>query len=489
MLQKLKAKIYNSSLTSKIRYSYLLVFAPVLGILIIYFFSTYNMNHTYEGMIMSASSAGDFSLDFKKDFDYETYLLIVGNKSMEESELNNLLNSANEVVDELLSVSGSSDNQERLKSAKKYLNNLSTYKERIESNLLEGNKYEDNILIWENDVQIVTSLLRETIFQYIYYEIRDIEQTREGYQSFYNRVITISIIGFVIIFIILVLTSIYIPKTISRPIQELCDVTDKVSKGDLTVRAKVSGGAEVRVLSSSMNTMIDKIDELLKQVKGEQEHLRKAELELLQSQINPHFLYNTLDTIVWLAEGSDQKTVVTMVESLSDFFRTSLNQGKDIISIKEELVHVSSYLKIQQVRYQDILEYTIDVPEVLNQYTIPKITIQPLVENALYHGIKNRRGKGMIKITGFLKGRNFVIRISDNGIGMNEDRLAQIREKIDRKNIADDEIYGLFNVNERIRLKFGDSYGIEVRSVYQKGTDVDILLPCVTLEQEKNQPK
>lgn len=487
--QRLKEKLYNSSLTSKIRYSFLIVLVPLIVIVFIYFLSTYNMNQTYENMIKSASKAGDFSLDFKKDFDYETYLLIVGNKDMEESQLDEFLASANVVVDDLLDVSESSDNKERLESAKKYLNNLATYKNRIEENLIEGNKYEDNILIWENDVQIVTALLRETIFQYIYYEIRDIEQTRENYQVFYNRVMSISIIGFMVIFIILIFISIYIPKTISRPIQELCDVTDKVSKGDLSVRARASSGAEVRVLSDSMNIMIDKINELLTQVKGEQEHLRKAELELLQSQINPHFLYNTLDTIVWLAEGSDQKAVVSMVESLSDFFRTSLNQGKDIISIREELIHVSSYLKIQQVRYQDILEYEIVVPEELNDYTIPKITIQPLVENALYHGIKNRRRKGMIKITGFKQAEDFVIRVSDNGAGMNEERLSQIRQKISKKTGSDDEIYGLFNVNERIRLKYGDKYGIEVTSIYNEGTDVDIILPLITLEQEKNQPK
>lgn len=485
MLEQLRTRIYNLSLASKIRYSYLLVLLPVIGMIIIYFLSSYNMNHTYESMIMSASSAADFSLDFKKDFDYETYLLIVGNKSIEESGLDELLESANEVVDELLQVTKPSDNRERLLSAKKYLVNLATYEQRIKDNLIEGNKYEDNILIWENDVQIVTSLLRETILQYMYFEIKDIDEARENYQVFYGRIVTASIIGFVIILAILALTSIYIPKTISRPISELCEVTERVSKGDLTARAKSGSGAEVRVLSNSMNTMIERIDELLLQVKGEQEHLRKAELELLQSQINPHFLYNTLDAIVWLAEDSDQKKVVSMVESLSDFFRTSLNQGKNVITISEELVHVSSYLNIQKIRYQDILEYEIDVPEEFNEYTIPKITIQPLVENALYHGIKNRRGKGMIWISGVRTQEGFMLRVMDNGVGIKEDRLKRIQEKINKNETTDDEIYGLFNVNERIRLKFGDPYGITVKSTYMEGTEVDILLPCVTLEKKK----
>lgn len=479
MMNRIKNAFNSLTLAAKIRYSYLLIFIPMLILIFVYFYNIADMNRSYEAMVKSAASASDFSLDFKKDFDYETYLLIVGNKEIEESELSNLLSSANKVVDELCTVTSSSDNLSRLKSAKKYLVNLETYKGRIEENLKEGNKYEDNIEIWENDIQIVTSLLRETIFQYIYYEISEIEAARVEYQTFYNRMVAISVIVSALFLLVLTILSFVIPRTITKPITEISQVTDQVAKGDLTVRAANYPGGEVSQLSNSLNAMIEKINDLISQVKGEQEHLRKAELELLQSQINPHFLYNTLDTILWLAEGEDQKMVVSMVESLSDFFRTSLNQGKDIIVIGEELVHVGSYLKIQQVRYQDILEYEIDVPEILHSFYIPKITIQPLVENALYHGIKNRRRKGNIKITGeLLENDRFVISVIDNGIGMDEERLRQVRAKIDHLSANDNDIYGLYNVNERIRLKFGDEYGLSIDSVYEQGTRVDIILPC-----------
>lgn len=179
------------------------------------------------------------------------------------------------------------------------------------------------------------------------------------------QMIRFSIIAFALILILITFLSYYIPLSITHPIRKLSEVTDQVAKGDLTVRSDVRSGAEVSVLNDSLNTMIDKINELLEQVKTEQGRLRKAEFELLQSQINPHFLYNTLDTIVWLAEAGEQKKVVDMVGSLSDFFRTSLNQGKDMVSVKEELQHSRSYLEIQQVRYQDILQYEIQVPEPL----------------------------------------------------------------------------------------------------------------------------
>jgi len=267
--------------------------------------------------------------------------------------------------------------------------------------------------------------------------------------------------------------------SITQPIIELSEVTDQVSKGDLSVRSEVRNGAEMEVLSNSLNAMIDKINELLEQVKKEQIRLRKAEFELLQSQINPHFLYNTLDTIVWLAEAGEQEKVVSMVGSLSEFFRTSLNQGKDIISIKEELLHVRSYLEIQQVRYRDILEYEIQVDEGLYSYMIPKITIQPLVENALYHGIKNKRGIGKITISGRKQKNGFEIRIEDNGIGMTEERMAEVRDGILHKVPTEKDMYGLYNVNERIRLNFGEEYGLELDSLYNEGTVVAIVLPYV----------
>ena len=250
-----------------------------------------------------------------------------------------------------------------------------------------------------------------------------------------------------------------------------------MTKGNLAVRSDVRTGAEVSMLSDSLNTMIDKINELLEQVTKEQRRLRKAEFELLQSQINPHFLYNTLDAIVWLAESGEQKKVVSMVGSLSEFFRTSLNQGKDIISIREELQHVRSYLEIQQIRYQDILKYEIHVPEELQKYLIPKITIQPLVENALYHGIKNKRGFGSIVISGKEEKDFLVLEIIDNGIGMSEERLRQVEEGIWHKVPTEKDIYGLYNVNERIRLNFGEKFGISIESVYGEGTVVSVRLP------------
>lgn len=482
MKEKIRKIYRDSTLETKIRYSYFILLVPIVLFLIFCFYNLWYNNKSYGDMINSVVVASEFSLDFKKDFDYETYLVVVENKTMEESSLDDMLSEAERIVKGLEELTDSQDNKDRLNSVKKYLKNLNIYKSRIEENLAVGNKYEDNIEIWENDVQIVTSLLRESIFQYIYYEIKDIQKTSEEYQAFFVRLISFLLVAFVGFLVVIILISYYIPLSITRPIKKLSEITDQVAKGDLSVRSDVRTGAEVSMLNDSLNTMIDKINELLEQVKKEQTSLRKAEFEILQSQINPHFLYNTLDTIVWLAEAGDQKKVVSMVGSLSDFFRATLNQGKNIVSIKEELQHVKSYLEIQQMRYQDILSYDIDVPKELYPYTIPKITVQPLVENALYHGIKNKRGLGKITIEGRKNEEDLVIRVCDNGIGMTPEHLMQVQHAIHYKESSEVEIYGLYNVNERIRLNFGEEYGIFMESTYQEGTTVTIRLPFAEKE-------
>ena len=477
MIRRLKDIYYRSSLATKIRYSYLFLLIPLLIFLVFTFYNLWDMNHNYEDMVNSTVVASEFSLDFKKDFDYETYLLIVGNKTVEESELDSMIEEAERIVAGLEEITEAEDNIARLDSVNKYLSNLRIYVDRIEENLQKESHYEDNMEIWENDVQIVTSLVGDTMSQYIYYEVRGIQQSRAAYQTFFMNLVRFSLLGMGLLLLLVIILSYYIPRSITMPITRISRVTNQVAKGNLSVRAAAESGAEARMLSDSLNAMIDKINELLDQVTTEQIRLRKAEFELLQAQITPHFLYNTLDTIVWLAEAGDQKRVVSMVGNLSDFFRTSLNQGKDIISIREELAHVRSYLEIQQVRYQDILRYEITVPEDLYEYKIPKITIQPLVENALYHGIKNKRGQGTITVTGKSKENGFVLYVRDNGIGMTQERLNEVRAGIQKLSYTGKEIYGLYNVNERIRLNFGETYGISIESTYGEGTCVSISLP------------
>ncbi len=432
----------KSRLATQIRISYLILLLPNIVFMVFAFYNLWKLSARYDDMLNSVVVASEFSLDFKNDFDYETYLLIVGNVAPEDSKIPELLADARGVVDSLKDVTDTSDNRKRLQSAEKYLNNLQGYIDNITENLDFDDRYEANMQIWENDVQIVTSLLQETINEYIYYENRQIQIAQAQNRQFYLNTIKVSmaIFGFIVVAIIVV--SIVGPLWITRPIEE--------------------------------------------QVTREQKQLRKAEFELLQAQINPHFLYNTLDAIVWSAEAGNQKQVVKMVGSLSEFFRSSLNKGKELVRVREELSHARSYLEIQQIRYQDILSYEVDVPEELFEYEIPKITVQPIVENALYHGIKNRRGGGKITITGKESENDYRLIVTDDGMGMDSERLSEITKGLADKAPEDAKIYGLYNVNERIRLFYGEEYGISIESEYDKGTTVTIRLPKKSTEIVEN---
>ena len=475
MRKKIKELYEHSTLVAKIRYSYLCLLVPFVLFLIFCFYNLWNNNRRYEDMINSSVMASQFSLDFQKDFDYETYLLIVGNKTLEESSLHDMLVEADDIVAGLEELTESQENLKRLTSVKKYLNNLETYIGRIEDNIREGNRYEDNMEIWENDVQIVTSLVGDTMSQYIYYEIRGIQESRQQYQDFFVNMIRFSIIAFTLILVLFLFLSYYIPLSITSPIRRLTQVTDQVAKGDLTVRSDVTGGVEAQVLSDSLNTMIDKINELLEQVKTEQIRLRKAEFELLQSQINPHFLYNTLDAIGWLCEEERCQDAVEMVNALAKLFRISISKGHELIPIEKEVEHARSYLKIQNFRYKNQFSYEFQVEEDCLQYYCNKITLQPIIENAIYHGLDRMVDEGRILIRIYSEGEDVVFRVEDNGVGMSEEQCRSILHK----EPGDNSGIGIKNVNDRIKIYFGKEYGLSIESELDEGTTVIIRMPKV----------
>lgn len=474
----------NLRLNRKIQLSLLLIIVPLFILFVLLFVNMYRFNQQYDRIISNASEAGRFSIDFKKEFDYKIYLIIVGNSTFEkENPYQNILE-AREIVHDLINNTNVTENKRRAEDIMKLLKNLEKYVRQIEINKKIGGHYDDNINIWENDVQIATSLVNSTVLEYTYYETIGMDQVRSEVSDSLQKITLMSLTVFAFLLILALFLSVVIPNSIVKPIHKLNDVTRQVAKGDLSVRVKELSGIEVRQLGKSLNIMIEKIDNLLYAVKVEEENLRAAELELLQAQINPHFLYNTLDTIIWLAEAGKQDDVVDVVSALSDFFRTSLNHGDGMFTLREEERHVHSYLQIQHVRYQDILEYDISIPEELFETVLPKITLQPLVENALYHGIKNRRGGGRIEISAVIVNDDVIISVKDNGMGMSETRLKRIIANLDDKNHEISghrvrESYGLYNVNQRIKLKFGKQYGLSISSVYEEGTCIQVKLPNV----------
>jgi two-component system sensor histidine kinase YesM len=254
----------------------------------------------------------------------------------------------------------------------------------------------------------------------------------------------------------------------------------EAQEGDLTVSFNTMYNDEIGELGNSFNTMVKEISNLINLVQIEEKSKRIAEMNVLQAQIKPHFMYNTLDTIRWMAEEHNEKDIVEIIEAFTNLLRISLSKGKEIISVKEELNHVQSYLTIQKIRYEDKLDYEIEFDENIFNYNLIKLILQPLVENAIYHGIKEKRGNGKIVITGKFEGDSLCFTIKDNGKGIEEEVLDKINKMLVHSNEKGNEMgYGIFNVNERIRLTYGEKYGLVYKSVYGEGTIVELRHPII----------
>ena len=286
------------------------------------------------------------------------------------------------------------------------------------------------------------------------------------------------IIG-VITLLLASIASWFFTSSIINPVNKLKELMKNVEEGrfDLPFHSKYND--EIGQLGKSYNRMIQEISRLIQVVYTEQKNKREAELKILQAQIKPHFLYNTLDTIQWMAYEYKANRIVEMVSALTTLFRIGLNKGNEFITIKEEIQHVESYLIIQMTRYQSKLEYEIIVDEEVNNYQIIKLLLQPLVENAIYHGIRNKRGKGKILIQVEKETNGLLLTVNDTGIGMTEERVKELNEVLHSKPSMENipHGYGLFNVNDRIKLVYGADFGLTIESKYKEWTVVKINLP------------
>ncbi|KRF42179.1 sensor histidine kinase [Paenibacillus sp. Soil787] len=282
----------------------------------------------------------------------------------------------------------------------------------------------------------------------------------------------------------------FISSRLIRPIRFLKNKMRQAASGYLEAKVGNVGHDEIADLGISFNTMLDKIKILIENSIKEQEQIKMAELRTLQAQINPHFLYNTLDSIIWLAESKKSEEVIGIVNALATFFRISLSKGKDCITIREEIDHISNYLTIQQMRYRDILDYEIHIQEEILACDILKMTLQPLVENALYHGIKNKRGKGRIRIDGgYGKSGNIEFHVTDNGAGIPKDKQEQLIAMLQQdSHQAQPQSggFGIMNVHERIRLYYGEPYGLKLESDQGVGTTVIVSIPVRREYDEKS---
>lgn len=443
---------------------------PMACLMIILLFIFWQYTGQYNKLSENLAVSSEFNLRFKDDLDLEMYYIAIGSK--ESSNLEDVLEQVEDAQEIMQKLRRNTYNNNGVKS----LNSLDSYLENLRQRMLqlvEIKEYDKRMEFMDSNIRIITGLIMQEMQNYIYNESMYLVQVEK---SLTHRV-KLLISGMAVLLIatlgILMRRSFRLTDGIIQPVNIMLDKVKKVGRGKFDMIPIEAEIEEIEELDEGINKMARKISALLENVRQEKEMQHLTELQLIQAQVNPHFLYNTLDTIVWLIEGGMTDDAVEMISSLSIFFRTSLSKGNDIIPLSEEERHTLSYLEIQQYRYRDILEFEIDIPKELSGIPVPKLSIQPLAENALYHGIKNRRGKGKILIEGREEEDALVLTVSDNGQGMTPERLHEVQEAIRTGERAG---FGLAAVAERIALYYGPGYGMKIFSEEGKGTTVEIRL-------------
>ena len=465
---------------------------PFLAISIYLLISMSNYNHTYNKIVQNLTIANNYNLDFKEEMDESLYKMVVGYVTVDDfddaEELKSpyvLIKNLRKEFRNLKKITTDTESKLWLDSL---LRNIDTLENRVDDlvqNIHVGGTYDSNIKELDDNIYILTELIQDDIQYYIYYQTESMEKVTDTLNTQIRTFIIICACLIAVLTIGLVMAVMQITTGMLRPIQVLAQAAGRISKGDLDARADVDSRDEIAVLADRFNDMAGNIQTLVVKVREDEQKMRKADLRLLQEQINPHFLYNTLDNIVWLIEGNEPDEAVEMVVTLSEFFRLVLSKGKEFITIRQEEQHISSYLQIQEKRYHDILDYHIYIDPEIYEYQIPKLTLQPLVENALYHGIKYKRSRGMIEITGTKEGENLYLTVADDGVGMDEDELKKLGKEISRPCKETESGFGLANVNERIRMYFGAEFGMKIWSEKGSGTRITIEIPAITDNPEK----
>ncbi|MBN2502479.1 MAG: sensor histidine kinase [Anaerolineales bacterium] len=468
------------SLRTKIMFSFFVVISMLVAMNAVMIVQALRFNRQYDAIITNITTANSLNGYIKPAIDTEMWDVVAGKIEFDEGSQYAIITQVNAQIESMIANTNSDKSKIKLEVILRTMDTLTGYVDKMGEQIEQGSRVAENELVLEN-IRGVSEVVEESVQDYMLFEVKQAEQqyaentTRFNRWVLFNLIFLPFVIGFSFVAAWIISASIYIP------IKKLHDITTTITKNDLQALVTHENVDEITELVMSFNIMIGKIRELLDAKVKEQEDLKKAELKALQAQINPHFLYNTLDTIVWMAEAQKTVQVIEIVRALSSFFRIALSKGKDWIPIRQELEHVQSYLYIQKIRYRDILDYRIEVDDDILDGTILKLTLQPLAENALYHGIKNKRDGGTITLRARRNGNDQVLlEVEDNGVGFTPYRLAQIQSAINEES---DEIavtesgFGLENVNKRIKLYYGKQYGVSIESQYRSGSKITVSIP------------
>ncbi|MCL2684684.1 MAG: sensor histidine kinase, partial [Synergistaceae bacterium] len=316
------------------------------------------------------------------------------------------------------------------------------------------------------EIRAVTNLITDLMQNFISRQVDEVSTLNERISHRNRAIFILDILLLAVIVVIGFFAVLAISGSISRPIEQLRSMASRIAGGDFHSRVIMKPDGELSELADSMNSMAKHIELLIQHSIEEERNLKISEMKTLQAQITPHFLYNTLDAIIWAAESNRSADVIRLVTALSSFFRITLSHGVDFIPLREEIQHVENYLIIQQMRYNDILRYEIEADPEIQDDVVLKLLLQPLVENALYHGLRPKRGRGLITVSAKAVNDGMTFRVSDTGVGMTPEHLESVCAAM-RGDVPPDDGrsgFGLFNVNRRLELYYGAECGLCIES-------------------------
>ena len=466
----------GESISDRLRISFLILMGLLLIPALVSLSMMMHYAQTYHSVIRQVERVSSLKPLVQTQIADEMWYVVAGHKSFDGGEQYAMIDRVNNEID-ALSQSADPGNLTALVVARRTMGTLENYIDRMGELIRTEQPIAESEALLE-EVRNVSSLVADMLAEYADGEISAAARASDRLQDTLTAVLLILLALLVVTVVFSVVAQRSLIRAIHTPIARLERFAGALAGGDLQARAPETPVTELHELTQSLNTMAGRLQDLIDENRREQENLKKSELRALQAQINPHFLYNTLDAIVWLAEAGQSREVIHITRALSDFFRISLSQGKDWIPLSEEVKHLTGYLTIQKIRYRDILDYEIDIPEELGDIQVLKLLLQPLVENAIYHGVKHRRGRGLVQVTGHAEGGWLILRVRDNGAGMGAQRLAEVRAGLCAER-GESAGYGLFNVNKRIQLYYNQARGVEIESAEGVGTQVSLRVPAL----------
>ena len=432
----------------------------------------------YERSVGNISEANRIANDVEEKIMEEAWSLTYGQMTTAEFSQSNSVNRIKREITEIKKNTQTTQERANLNIVNRSLDNVDSYLEKIVANIEADAPFKENQELMVH-VESATNLVHEILQDFVTIEIK---LAANHSQQVRQAILLLSVIEAAIIATIIFFsrkTNTRLMRQVQQPMEEMIKMADALSDGKLNYRINSLPGNELQKLSTSMNEMADNLVVLLEENALKQYNLAQNEVRVLQAQITPHFIYNSLDAILVLEEMGESEKVKEMTYALSDFFRISLSQGQDWIPVEKEIKHINDYLIILQIRYGDALTYSIEIEEQIKNYSMLKMILQPLIENAVYHGTKLVRRTGKIVVQAFLDDQDFIhFYIIDNGKGITEKRLKEINAELkDGLDTEFQEGYGLFNVNKRLLLYYGKEAKIEITSIVDSGTTVHVIIP------------